>query len=127
VLHRGLVLAFALCAAPAAAQEFDVDVELVFATDGSGSIDDEELRLQREGYAKALADPRVQQVIRGGVPAGSRSPSSNGRGRIAACHRRLDRDRRAGRRRRLRHGPGDGAAAPVVGTRSATPSTCRSG
>jgi len=67
VLHRDLALALALCAAPAAAQEFDVDVELVFATDGSGSIDDEELRLQREGYAKALADPRVQQAIRGGI------------------------------------------------------------
>lgn len=67
MLHRGLALALALCAVPAAAQEFDVDVELVFATDGSGSIDDEELRLQREGYAKALADPRVQQAIRGGI------------------------------------------------------------
>ncbi|MGK9234110.1 DUF1194 domain-containing protein [Inquilinus limosus] len=67
VLHRGLALTLALCAAPATAQDFDVDVELVFATDGSGSIDDEELRLQREGYARALADPRVQQAIRGGA------------------------------------------------------------
>ncbi len=40
-----------------------VDLELVFAADGSGSIDDEELRLQRRGYADALADQRVLDAI----------------------------------------------------------------
>lgn len=43
-----------------------VDLELVFASDGSGSIDDEELRFQRQGYAAALADQRVQDVIAAG-------------------------------------------------------------
>ena len=44
----------------------EVDLELVLAADGSGSIDDEELRLQREGYARALAHPRVQAAIKSG-------------------------------------------------------------
>ncbi|MDF1794299.1 MAG: DUF1194 domain-containing protein [Thalassobaculaceae bacterium] len=44
----------------------DVDLELVFASDGSGSIDDEELRFQRRGYAAALADQRVQDAIAAG-------------------------------------------------------------
>jgi len=128
VLHRGLVLAFALCAAPAAAQEFDVDVELVFATDGSGSIDDEELRLQREGYAKALADPRVQQVIRGGV-TGRIAVAFVEWGGAESQHVIVDWT--------VIDGPAAAAGfatvlatAPrraVVGTRSATPSTCRSG
>ena len=51
--------------APAAAGE-PVDLELVFAADGSGSIDDEELALQRAGYAAALAHPKVLSAIQGG-------------------------------------------------------------
>jgi len=43
-----------------------VDVELVLASDGSGSIDDEELRLQREGYAAAITHPRFLNAIKGG-------------------------------------------------------------
>lgn len=44
----------------------EVDFELVLAADGSGSIDDEELRLQREGYARAIAHPRVLSAIGSG-------------------------------------------------------------
>ena len=44
----------------------EVDLELVLAADGSGSIDDEELRLQREGYARAIAHPRVLAAIGSG-------------------------------------------------------------
>ena len=44
-----------------------VDIELVLAADGSGSIDDDELRLQRDGYAEALASPEVLSVIRSGL------------------------------------------------------------
>lgn len=40
-----------------------VDVLLALAADGSGSIDADELRLQREGYAAALASPEVLSVI----------------------------------------------------------------
>ncbi len=57
---------FVVATGPAQAAEA-VDLELVFAADGSGSIDDDELRLQREGYAAALADERVLNAIASGV------------------------------------------------------------
>ena len=44
-----------------------VDVELVLAADGSGSIDDDELRLQRDGYADAVTSEEVLDVIRSGI------------------------------------------------------------
>ncbi len=53
-----------LGATPAAAEK--VDLELVLAADGSGSIDDEELRLQREGYAAAIQHPKILGAIAGG-------------------------------------------------------------
>jgi uncharacterized protein DUF1194 len=43
-----------------------VDLELVFAADGSGSIDDDELLLQRQGYAEALLDRRVLDAVASG-------------------------------------------------------------
>lgn len=52
--------------APADAQEVPVDLELVLAADGSGSIDDDELAVQRRGYANALRHPRVLQAIESG-------------------------------------------------------------
>ncbi|MFP4406156.1 DUF1194 domain-containing protein [Rhodosalinus sp.] len=48
-------------AAPAAAQ--DVDLELVLLADASGSIDADEIRFQRQGYAEAITDPSVLQAI----------------------------------------------------------------
>ncbi len=60
-----LLLTAAGPAAPAKAQ-IAVDLELVLAADGSGSIDDDELKLQREGYAAAIVHPRVLGAIRGG-------------------------------------------------------------
>lgn len=44
-----------------------VDVELVIAADGSGSISDEELQVQREGYAAAITAPQVLNVIKAGI------------------------------------------------------------
>ena len=44
-----------------------VDLELVFAADGSGSIDDDELRLQRKGWADALTSKDVLDGIRDGA------------------------------------------------------------
>ena len=44
-----------------------VDLELVFAADGSGSIDDDELRLQRKGWADALTSKEVLDGIRDGA------------------------------------------------------------
>ncbi|ETX16238.1 hypothetical protein OCH239_08775 [Roseivivax halodurans JCM 10272] len=53
----------ACLAAPAAAQ--DTDLELVLLADASGSIDAEEIRFQREGYAEAITDPEVLAAIAG--------------------------------------------------------------
>jgi hypothetical protein len=44
-----------------------VDVALVMAVDVSRSIDEDEARLQREGYRTAVTDPRVVEAIRGGM------------------------------------------------------------
>jgi len=52
-------------APPAAAAE-PVDLELVLAADGSGSIDDDELKLQRDGYAAAITHPRILEAIQRG-------------------------------------------------------------
>jgi hypothetical protein len=50
----------------AVAQE-PVDLELVLTADGSGSIDDAELALQREGYANAVRNPKVLELLTGGI------------------------------------------------------------
>ena len=51
------VVAGALFWASVAAEA--ADLKLVLASDGSGSIDDAELRPQREGYAAAITHPRI--------------------------------------------------------------------
>lgn len=43
-----------------------VDLELAFVVDASGSIDADETRLQRQGYAEALADKRIIDAISSG-------------------------------------------------------------
>jgi hypothetical protein len=43
----------------------EVDLLLVLAVDASGSIDPDEFRLQREGYAEALSHPAVLAAIAG--------------------------------------------------------------
>ena len=64
---RGLLLA-AISAFPASAQEprEPVDLELVLLADATGSIDDVEIRLQRQGYADAMVDPQVLWAIANG-------------------------------------------------------------
>lgn len=59
------VLAWLWGGAPARA-EIDVDLELVLAADISGSMDHEELELQRRGYLDALTNPRVIRAIQSG-------------------------------------------------------------
>ena len=54
-------------AAPARAGEVPVGLELVLAVDVSGSIDEAEAQLQRDGYLKAIAHPRVVAAIRSGI------------------------------------------------------------
>jgi len=51
-----------------------VDLLLVLAADVSRSVDGPKFQLQREGYAAAMSDPRVQQAIKSGR-----------NGRIAVC------------------------------------------
>ncbi len=57
-----LMAALAGAAAPSAAAE-PVDLELVLAGDASGSIDNTEMRMQRQGYAAAITDPEVLTAI----------------------------------------------------------------
>ena len=75
---RVLCLALLAAAGPAndaAAQKTAVDVELVFLADASNSIDNAEIRFQREGYATAITDPAVIDAI-----------AHTGRGRIAVAY-----------------------------------------
>lgn len=65
----GMLLALLLIGSagrPVAAQPQPVDLELVLAVDISGSIDEEESRLQRSGYISALTDSRVIDAIQSG-------------------------------------------------------------
>lgn len=66
VVLLGLMLA---APAPAAAQE-RVDLELVLLADATGSIDDAEIRLQRQGYAEAMIDPEVLWAVENGGALG---------------------------------------------------------
>ena len=52
---------------PAGAGPVPVDLELVLSVDVSGSIDAEELQMQRDGYVAALTDPMVIKSITRGV------------------------------------------------------------
>jgi len=62
----GTLLIATLVMAPLRADAEMVDLELVLAVDVSGSIDDDEAALQRQGYISAITDPRVLAVIRSG-------------------------------------------------------------
>ena len=62
----GLLAASLFCLPAAAQKKTSVDVELSFVVDASGSIDNEEMQLQRLGYASALVNPEVQKAIQGG-------------------------------------------------------------
>ncbi|MXP64852.1 DUF1194 domain-containing protein [Roseomonas sp. M0104] len=62
----GLAWAGAWLPRPLRAEEA-VDVLLVLAVDVSRSVDEDEARLQREGYRAAMTDPRVVEAIQGGM------------------------------------------------------------
>jgi hypothetical protein len=71
-----LLILCCLAAAPAASLRAEgnrdaqgrllVDLEIVFAGDASGSIDETEWRLQRDGHADAITNPRVLDAITSG-------------------------------------------------------------
>ncbi len=85
-----LLVAAAILVPVAARAAEDVDLLLVLAADVSRSIDATKFQLQREGYAAAVADPRVLDAIRSGR-----------NGRIGVDLRRVVRRRRAEGRDRL--------------------------
>jgi hypothetical protein len=60
-----VLIAWASAAGAQVARE-EVDLELLLMADASGSIDDVENRLQRQGYAAAMADPEVLWAIENG-------------------------------------------------------------
>src|SRR5690242_11363857 len=64
---RCVIVALTLSfAAPVVRAAEPVDLLLVLAADVSRSVDSQKFQLQREGYAAALADPRVLDAVRGG-------------------------------------------------------------
>lgn len=78
---RAIAIAIALAAVAvglpigaATADDNEVDLLLVLAADVSRSVDDEKFKLQREGYAAAIADPRVVKAM-----------TQGNRRRIALC------------------------------------------
>lgn len=63
------VLAFVLSLyflAPQVVRAGQVDLELVLLADATGSIGNDEIKFQRQGYADALADPDILDAIRAG-------------------------------------------------------------
>ncbi len=73
-LSRGIASRAALLfllAAPAAAQQTTVAVELVLALDSSASVDQKEFSLQIEGLARAFADPEVLRAVENLKPLGA--------------------------------------------------------
>ena len=58
------LLVLGLLSAPAAAET--VDLQLILAADVSRSVDSDEFKLQREGYAAAFTDPKVLNAIQSG-------------------------------------------------------------
>jgi Protein of unknown function (DUF1194) len=56
-----------LVAAPSARAAEPVDLLLVLAADVSRSIDQTKFQLQRDGYAQAIANPRVLEAMRSGA------------------------------------------------------------
>lgn len=67
VLAFALLTAITLHGTSAHAQGgTEVDLELILAVDASLSIDSDEAQLQRQGYIKALTDPKVIKAIQEG-------------------------------------------------------------
>lgn len=64
---RIALVCLALTIAPKAIAAEEVDLLLVLAADVSRSVDQPKFQLQREGYAAAIADPRVLEAITSGA------------------------------------------------------------
>ncbi len=64
---RALIAACLLLAAPAHAEDVEVDLELFLAADVSRSMTPAELEIQRRGYAEALVSDEVMGAIASGL------------------------------------------------------------
>ena len=62
-----LVMFAAMVASPAARAAEEVDLLLVLSSDVSRSVDAPKFKLQRDGYAAAIVNPRVIQAIQSGA------------------------------------------------------------
>ncbi len=67
LLLATLLLPTLLLATPAAAEEIEVDVELVLAVDISQSMDEHEQQVQRDGYVSALMSAEVAKAVAYGM------------------------------------------------------------
>jgi len=67
ILFRSIIVLLALVLAPLARAAEQVDLLLVLAADVSRSVDQAKFQLQREGYAAAIANPRVLNAIHSGA------------------------------------------------------------
>jgi hypothetical protein len=65
-LLRCAITLIVLSVAPFARAAEPVDLLLVLAADVSRSVDADKFKLQREGYAAAVANPRVLEIIKSG-------------------------------------------------------------
>lgn len=67
-MHRHFAfLSAAWLALPAQAQTIEVDLELVLMVDVSRSMTQNELEIQRQGYAAALRSAGVYAAVRSGL------------------------------------------------------------
>ncbi len=62
-LMTALILVLLPTGASAESEPTPVSLELVLMADATGSIDNDEIRFQREGYATAIIDPQVIDAI----------------------------------------------------------------
>lgn len=62
-----ILLLLGFTAPAVAADPTPVDLELAFVVDASGSIDEDETKLQRQGYLDALRNSRVLEAVTGGL------------------------------------------------------------
>jgi hypothetical protein len=62
----GVLIAITLFGLAPSPRAETVDLQLVLAADVSRSVDEDEFRLQREGYASAMTNPRVIKAIQSG-------------------------------------------------------------
>jgi hypothetical protein len=66
VVCLAVTLLAMLCAAPFARAQTEVDLQLIFAVDASGSVNQYRFELQKRGYVAALRNPKVLSAILGG-------------------------------------------------------------